>query len=427
MTTLLVVSILLRVVVAFFYGDQVPPPVNAPDETSYSYLADRLAAGYGYSFDRPWYPFGQPAGTPTAHWSFLYTAFLAGVYSLFGVHPLVARIISAVLGGCLLPWMVYRLTLTLFPGRYKLALLSLACSAFYGYFILFASRLMTETFFIIALLWILRQSIILKRSTNVRNAALLGVGLGITTLLRQSVLPCVVVVFLWLLWSAWLGQQVGAMAKALAVSTVLLMVLILPFTIRNFNVYGRFLLLNSNAGYAMYSAQHPMHGTSFQEHTAAPIPADLAVNELNEAELDQILMRRGIEYVLDDPIRFSLLSLSRVADYFEFWPTGESSLLYNVGRVLSFGLYLPFMAWGGGILIKRIGPLDSRNHWMKSSTEPLMMLFLVLIAYSGLHILTWAMPRYRLPVDAVAMIFVAVALDTYVVPFLTKGSLSNTG
>jgi hypothetical protein len=30
--------------------------------------------------------------------------------------------------------------------------------------------------------------------------------------------------------------------------------------------------------------------------------------------------------------------------------------------------------------------------------------------YSLLHILTWAMPRYRLPVDAVALPFAALAL-----------------
>ena len=41
-------------------------------------------------------------------------------------------------------------------------------------------------------------------------------------------------------------------------------------------------------------------------------------------------------------------------------------------------------------------------------TLALVLLFMAF--YSLLHILTWAMPRYRLPVDAVALPFAALAL-----------------
>jgi hypothetical protein len=34
-----------------------------------------------------------------------------------------------------------------------------------------------------------------------------------------------------------------------------------------------------------------------------------------------------------------------------------------------------------------------------------------MLFYSTLHILTWAMPRYRLPVDAAAMPFAALAFE----------------
>jgi hypothetical protein len=34
--------------------------------------------------------------------------------------------------------------------------------------------------------------------------------------------------------------------------------------------------------------------------------------------------------------------------------------------------------------------------------------------YSVLHIFTWAMPRYRLPVDAAALPFAAIALNDLV-------------
>jgi hypothetical protein len=106
LVTILLLAILLRVGVALYLGDTVPA---GKDEQSYSELAARLATGHGYSFDRPWYPFGSPAGTPTAHWSFLYTAFIAAVYRVAGPHPLAVRLLQAVLAGLLLPWLTYRL------------------------------------------------------------------------------------------------------------------------------------------------------------------------------------------------------------------------------------------------------------------------------------------------------------------------------
>ena len=110
---ILVASLLVRVGVAFYLGDVVDAPPLLTDQRSYHFLAVRLLGGHGFSFDRGWYPF-TPADTPTAHWSFLYPLFVAAVYALFGVHPLAARVVQAVLGGLLLPWMVYRLARAVF-------------------------------------------------------------------------------------------------------------------------------------------------------------------------------------------------------------------------------------------------------------------------------------------------------------------------
>jgi 4-amino-4-deoxy-L-arabinose transferase-like glycosyltransferase len=110
---ILIASVLVRVGVAFYLGDVVDALPLLTDQRSYHFLAVRLLEGHGYSFEEPWYP-STPAETPTAHWSFLYPLFIAAVYVVFGVHPLAARVVQAMLGGLLLPWMVYRLTRTVF-------------------------------------------------------------------------------------------------------------------------------------------------------------------------------------------------------------------------------------------------------------------------------------------------------------------------
>jgi hypothetical protein len=411
LAVLLIISIFLRLGIAFYLGDEVPPPIKAPDDTSYSYLAERWANGYGFSFDRPWYPFGKPAGYPTAHWSFLYTLYVGSIYTIFGPHPLAARLVGAVLGGILLPLMSYRLTRRLFPKQARVPLIAAACTAFYAFFIFYAARLMTETFFIVGLLWTLERGIALAERPTPGRAVTLGLALGITTLLRQSILPWVVLLFAWLLWVGWRSGYFWRMFRVLVMTGLVLILAILPFTVRNYIVYHDFLLLNSNAGFAMYSAQHPMHGTSFQEFAAAPFPPELRDQDLEEPQLDRELMSRGIGYVLDEPDRYLLLSLSRVRDYFEFWPTSDTTLLYNVGRVVSFALFLPFMLYGLFLALRRNGPFRTRADWIRFSTQPLALPLSFMIFYPLLHIFTWAMSRYRLPVDATALSFAALALD----------------
>jgi hypothetical protein len=437
---ILVLAVGVRVAVAFYLGDSVPP---GKDENSYSQLAARLAGGYGFSFDQAWYPF-TPANAPTAHWSFLYTILVGSVYTNTGIHPLAVKLIQALAAGVLLPWLTYRLAHRIFPrspgqerqlGGEVLPLLAALLAAIYLYFVLYAAMVQTEALFIIAVVWSIERAMVLgeirrrRAAQNDKDAAQsnmgkdvwvaalgLGLGLGIATLLRQSILPWVVVQFAWLIWINVLTLM------PLALSGLVMLACILPFTLRNYRVYGNFLLLNSNAGYAMYSAQHPMHGVSFREFEAAPLPQDLAGKGLNEAQWDRELMRRGIGFALAEPGRYLRLSLSRIPDYFEFWPTRDTSLLNNIGRVGSFGVFLPFMLYGIGLAVRQARAGPPRQGWLEVLASSLGLALLFMAFYSLLHILTWAMPRYRLPVDAVALPFAALGILDFIgrVPALRR-------
>ena len=207
----------------------------------------------------------------------------------------------------------------------------------------------------------------------------MGLSLGAAALLRQAILPWAAALFLYLLWAGYRSGRTAAALRALFTAGVIILLFILPFTARNYRAYGELLLLNSNTGYAMYSAQHPLHGVSFQAFAAAPLPDDLTPRPANEAQWERALMRRGIEFVMAEPVRYLRLSLSRVVDYFKFWPSAETTLLHNAGRVASFGLFLPFMLYG---------------LWLsRTERRRYRLLYLFILFYSVLHIFTWAMIR----------------------------------
>lgn len=438
---ILLFSVILRIAVALYLGNIVDAPPLLTDQRSYHALGARLIAGHGYSFDIGWYPFTLP-NTPTAHWSFLYSLFVAAVYEVAGVQPLAARLVQAVLGGILLPWMAFRLARRLFngpadkatttgpiaarnqqadPARSEvLGLLTAALAAIYPYFVLYAATLMTETFYISALLWSLERALAVRERLTQRQqigaglAVTLGLSLGIAVLLRQSILPWVVVLFAWLIWIGWRMGHGRDVTKTLVTALVPIVLLILPFTIRNYHVYGSFLLLNSNAGYAMFSAQHPMHGVDFQEFAAVPLPEELWGQ--TEAEMDRDLMRRGIGFVTADPQRYLLLSLSRVRAYLDFRPSVASNPVNAIGRVVSFGIFVPLMLYGIWLALRHARKTARPSGKTRVSaltdilTMPLALILIFAVFYSVLHIMTWAMPRYRLPVDAALMPFAAFAL-----------------
>jgi hypothetical protein len=418
LVAILTLSVLLRVAFALYLGNVVDAPPLLTDQRSYHALGARLIQGHGFSFGKGWYPF-TPANTPTAHWSFLYSLAVAGVYALFGVQPLAMRLTQAVLGGLLLPWTVYRLSKRMFEVSLSslasrraravevetetLSLVAAAISACYGYFVMYAATLMTETFYIVALLWSLEVGLRIAhnlwegKKPSIVMGVQLGISLAIATLFRQSILPWVPVFFTYLMWLGWRNKRFASTVGTLALSGLLLVAAIVPWSYRNYRVYKSFLLLNSNTGFAMYSAQHPMHGTHFREFDVAPLPENLPSG--NEALIDRELLRQGIQFVLDEPGRYLLLSLSRARAYFEFWPTPDTTLLHNLGRTGSFGLLLPFVLYGLFLALR--DPLFRVRNGL---------LLLFALVYIPLHLLTWAMVRYRLPVDAAMMPLAAWAL-----------------
>jgi Dolichyl-phosphate-mannose-protein mannosyltransferase len=405
----IIVGILIRAATALWLGDRAEPISGAYDQVSYDTLAQQLLAGKGFSFPVDWYPFTK-ANEPTAHWSFLYTLYLAGVYAAFGHHPLAARLLQVLLSG-LNFWLAYRIGKRLFGEMAGVA--AAALTAVYAYLIFFNAVLMTQTFYILAVLTAIDVAFLTIQNPSRRHWLLLGFAIGIGVLLRQTLLLFAPFLFAWIAWAIRGHSALGVSGlkahanrpsaavrrgkltafSGILLSSAVIASLILPWTIRNYLTYHDFLLLNSNGGYWFYASNHPLQGTDFNQSLAPPIPQNL--HDLSEPTIDRALFSQGLGFIMADPERFFLLSVNRIKDYYWLFPSEQSSTIANLSRTLSFPIYLPLMLYGLWL---------SRRQWRACLPLYLYVAFDALLCLS-----TWSAPRYRLPSDAILMPFAGLA------------------
>ncbi len=442
---ILLVSVALRVASAWYQGNEIDTLPGVWDQVSYHGLAQRVLAGDGFSFGEQWWPATRP-NEPTAHWSYLYTLYLTGVYGLAGVQPLLARVLQAVIVGVLHPLLAYRIGKRVFNPI--TGLLAAAFSSIYIYFFYYGGALVTETMYITSVLWMVDCALRIAAEPNESSSRRwweLGLAIGIAALFRQLILLFVPFLYLWIWWRLGSGEQKQNLPsqtdsatiqsaytklalqdsglrrwqrmfrpqafRGFVFATVLVCGLILPWTARNYMAFGTLTPLNTNAGYVLFWGNHPIYGTEFvgilpsQTSYYDLIPKDLL--PLNEAQLDQALLKRGLSFITEDPQRYIWLSISRIKEYFKFWPTADSGTLSNLSRVGSFGVFLPLMVYGLWAAFVRY-----RHELSPEQRSAALLLGLFMLVYTGIHLLTWALVRYRLPVDAVLLLFAGFAFSS---------------
>ncbi len=334
---LVAVSVAVRLGAGLHFGNSVEALPGVADQLSYDTLAMRVLGGHGFTFETGWWP-ATPAGEPTAHWSYVYVLFLAGVYGVVGHVPLVARLLQAALAGVLQPLLTRRIAAGLFGPR--VGLVAAGIVAGYGYFIYYSASLMTESLCIVTLLWAVGLALEIDRA-GARHPervplalwARLGVALSLAVLLRQAMLFVVPVILGWTAIGVFRrgAGGPGSFRRALAgvsLAVAVLAIAILPWTVRNRRVFDEWVLLNTNAGFAFFWGNHPIHGTSFVpilpgEGTYGRLIPD-EVRGLNEARMDKALLGRGLAFVAAEPWRYVRLSASRVVEFIKFWPSAAS-------------------------------------------------------------------------------------------------------
>ena len=169
-----------------------------------------------------------------------------------------------------------------------------------------------------------------SRSRNSSAWVLFGIlaalaGLTNTTLL--AVFP-----FFWL-WLWWVSHPRQAIGKPLAVSVVTCILLLLPWTIRNYEVFHRLMPVRDNFGLELWLGNH--EGVTRRFDSDFPILNPSEYNRVGELRFMDEKRQIAFDFIRRHPAEFLRLSAERV---FRYWTAPDLSVWLPMTLLTGLGL-----------------------------------------------------------------------------------------
>ncbi len=172
---------------------------------------------------------------------------------------------------------------------------------------------------------------------------------------------------------------------------------VLPWTVRNYRVHGALVPVATQLGGALYTAYNPPDGWIFgidtQDETVA------AAHRLSEVEANAMLTKAAVNSMLSSPRRTLRLEALKVV---YFWVPVDWEILPIYGAVNPTYLFVGLWALVYvGLALTRTRRRDEVPPW--PAWLPIAYLFVVAMVVQGT-------PRYRLPCEPLLAVFAAAAL-----------------
>ncbi len=406
----LIVGVALAIRVVWVLVFQTAPVY---DPKNYDILAWRLASGQGYV---------NADGESTAFWPVGFPAFLAAVYLVFGYSWTAAGIVNGFLGSISV-LMTYRLAREVLSSQSSLVaagVVALLPSQILSLTATLRSEVLHTVLTLIALIVMFR----VMRSPTWKNAVLLGLLIGVSVYVRP-------ILTLFPVLAAMLLILKGVRAKsAISLSAIMLGVMLIvlsPWTLRNFLVMGEFSLTATNGGYTFYIGNGPEATGRFTpinhfcKHCHMDIsPSEVAARNVgfNEfyyySELEQQYYgyRLGLEHIFNHPIQ--ALSLLPVK-FFYLWASDryniEPGIIPESYREIVPALRVIAQGYWTIIVIGAALAAISRpilGYWLRF---PAALLPMTLLYWSVFHMMFHGEGRFHAQMIPVVIIVAAHLLD----------------
>jgi 4-amino-4-deoxy-L-arabinose transferase-like glycosyltransferase len=381
---------------------EAPVFVESGDAYSYLFYGRQIAEGGGYLHldgsgnPTAYYPIGYPALLAAAFWVVLHTPIPDDL-------PLVAGLLHVVLGTgsvALLHVLVERTT-----GSRRTALVAAALLALWPNAIFHTSTVLLETAFTFLALvpLVVLATAPRDRAPSWRRMATFGLALGVVAQVRPFVLPFLVLPALLVLVRR---QGPSAAARATLVAIVPVVLVCIPWTLRNLDAMGEPLPFSSNTGDTLCIDRN----ADARGHFRWSSHDGCADHLLPEAERNRQNTAKAVRWVLDHPGREALQVVRRTRyilgdghdglDTVERYgrnPVPGSSLL----RPLADGWF--FVA--GALALAGLARALARRR-----AEVLLLVAAPGLVFLGIAALLWGTSRFNVPAIPSIAALAAVAI-----------------
>jgi 4-amino-4-deoxy-L-arabinose transferase-like glycosyltransferase len=341
-----------------------------------------LAEGQGFAN-----PFNEPTG-PTAWEPPLYPFLVAGVFKLTGVYTHASAIVLLSINSlssaltCVPIFLMARKSFAEKLAVWSGWLWALLPSVMY-----WCTRWVWETSlaaFLLALIFWLTLD--MEERDGWKTWLAFGMLWGVSALTNTSLLAFLPVSGLWI-WYRRRKAGKGSLAGIVLASCVFI-ACVTPWTLRNYRTFGKFIFIRDNFGAELRIGNGPIADGTWQEylHPTRNVYEMRRFHALGEIGYIEERKRSAIEFIRDNPERFTVLCVKRLIYYWGGIPklseipalTPFKNSLYLASTVLAF--------WGLGRAIRKKRP----GAWL---------FFWLVLSYPTVYCVVFPHPRYRHPIE----------------------------
>ena len=394
LTVIFVAAFLVRLCAMFFLQTYI-----FPDEESFGYgygeTAKQVVLGEGFSLG--YYDSGAPRATAVAPPGYVY--FLALIFYLFGIYSVKSAVIIEVIQSltaaftCIVFYQLGR------KFNENVGLLAALAIALYPPSILFAiGRISPITLVVLLLGLIMLYLLKVQETLRYRDAVICGLLMGVEALFEPTVILFYIAGCAWLFF--WSASSRAAALKCSMVMGLVCIVCILPWSIRNYIVFGVYTPVKSSMGAQLLLGNNPYcNGVTFYCRDFEKVFSEeenRQLQQVDEVQANKIMLRKALSIIRDDPKKFLGSTLKRIYYYWSpvnpYRPTKYDSL-----RIAFYGPVLVLAA---------LGILLTRKKWRETS-----LLLALLLSHPLIYYITQVtINRYRYAAEAFLVLLASYAL-----------------
>src|SRR3989344_5062372 len=321
---ILILAFFLSIGYSFYF--RIEPLVDA---RGYDKTAQNLVSGNGYreKLDAPFFLDHAVARVGPG-----YQFFLAGIYKIFGRHLWLVWFLQAILHS-LSGFLIYKISKKIFQDKEKKEFVGIISAALFLFFIdiwELTAMLLTETLFLFLLILSIYSAVKFFEGQNYKNSIFAGAAFGLAVLTRPTILP----MFLIMLGAMMYKKQF----KNAALFFIPLVLIVAPWTIRNYKVHNAFILTSAAGGINLWMGNNPeATGESFYTKEMSDY-----IGQRGFVAAEKKGFNEGVKFILEEPLKFFELLLRKTSIYFSL--TRPAAFWFHLK---GFGIFLTALLSSG--------------------------------------------------------------------------------